>query len=369
MNDERKIYLLEVRSITMAEFGTLNLEEMVGEEARLNNEGGSNGGGGFLDQFVPMPEVKPGQTGSVSVRILPPVKGGKLFQYNRTHKINGRSIHCPRPLVNGKWERNVPCPICEYYSSLWKQIEKIEKQHGKDCPESEPFKEEARELKPVERYYYNAVVRSMVVDGKELKNVGPRILSVGKILHTMIIRAIVGNEGDPDSKLGNIADLKNGYDFIIRKTVTLGSEGFPKYDSSGFARNPSPAGSPEEVSNWADILHDLTKLRNPRDISYLEKELAIHRGLIPDETESFDTESFDAKWGKKASEEVQELNEQATARTSTKVQVSVPAGVPSGNTAVKSKKSESVSTKSAPPSEDLSIEDEEFLKELEGMEG
>jgi|694.fasta_scaffold08002_9 hypothetical protein len=345
----------------MAEFGTLNLEEMAGEDARLANEGGA-GAGGFLDQFVPMPEVKPGQTGSVAVRILPPIKGGKLFQYNRTHKINNRSVHCPRPLVNGKWERNVPCPICDYYSSLWKQIEKIEKQFGKDCPQAEALKAEARELKPVERYYYNAVVRTMVVDNKEIKNVGPRILSVGKILHSMIIKAIVGNEGDPDSKLGNIADLKNGYDFIIRKAVTLGQDGFPKYDSSGFARNPSPAGTPEEVAKWAASLHDLTKLRNPKDVDYLEKELAIHRGLIADETESMDIETFDAKWGKKASDEVQEMAEQASNRT----QVSVPEGVPSSKPVVT--KTESLKV-SAPPSEDLSIEDEDFLKELEGMEG
>lgn len=345
----------------MAEFGTLNLEEMAGEDARLNNEGGA--GGGFLDQFVPMPEVKPGQTGSVAVRILPPAKGGKLFQYNRTHKINNRSVHCPRPLINGKWERNVSCPICDYYSSLWKQIEKFEKQFGKDCPQAEALKAEARDLKPVERYYYNAIVRSMVVDGKELKNVGPRILSVGKILHTMIIHAIVGTQGDPDSKLGNIADLKTGYDFIIRKTVTLGSEGFPKYDSSGFARNSSPAGSPEEVAIWAENLHDLTKLRNPRDVEYLEKELAIHRGLIKDEVESMDIDSFDAKWGKKANDEVQHLTEKA----SSKAQVNVPVDVASSKPA--SKVEEAVAKTSAPPSEDLSVEDEDFLKELEDMEG
>jgi hypothetical protein len=331
----------------MTEFGSLNLEDISSEDARLNNEG--NAGGGFLDQFVPMPEVKPGQTGSVAVRILPPAKGAKLFQYNRTHKINGRSIHCPRPLVNGKWERNVPCPICDYYNSLWKTIDKIEKQHGKDCPEAEPYKEEARDLKPVERYYYNAIVRSMTVDGKEMKNVGPRILSVGKILHTMIIRAMVGNPGDPDSKLGNIADLKNGWDFIIRKSVTLGSEAFPKYDSSSFARNPSPAGAPEEISVWAANLQDLSKLRNPREVELLEKELAIHRGLIPDETETFDTTSFDAKWGKKASDEVSSVVEKSK---STKTQVSVAADVVS---------------EPELPTEDLAIEDDSFLKELEEM--
>ena len=354
---------LEITEKNMSNFGTLNLEEMVSEDSRLNNEGGPSGGN-YLEQYVPMPEVKPGQTGSVSIRILPPVSGGKLFQYNRTHKINNRSIHCPRPLINGgKWDSSVNCPICEYYSSLWRQIDKIEKQHGKECPEAQPLKEEARNLKPIERFYYNAVVRSMVVDGKELKNAGPRILSVGKILHAMIIRAIVGNQGDPDSKLGNIADLKSGYDFIIRKTVTLGSEGFPKYDSSGFARNPSPAGTPEEIGRWAETLHDLTKLRNPRDIDYLEKELAIHRGLVQDETESFDADSFDAKWKGKNSDEVQEVAKKST----TKVTVTVPEGVPSS----KNKKvSEDVVEKATETkTEDMAIEDEEFLKELESMEG
>ncbi len=336
----------------MSEFGTLNLEDMQGEDARLNNEGGQ---ANFLDQFVPMPDVKPGQTGSVAVRILPPTKGGKLFQYNRTHKMNNRSIHCPRPLVNGKWERNVPCPICDYYSSLWKQIEKIEREFGKDCPQANDLKQEARDMKPVERYYYNAIVRSMTVDGKEIKNAGPRILSVGKILHTMIIRAIVGSEGDPDSKLGNIADLKTGWDFIIRKTVTLGQDGFPKYDSSSFARSQSPAGEPEEIKKWAENLHDLTKLRNPRGLELLEKELAIHRGLIPDENEGMDLQSFDEKWGGKQATEVTTLVEQATGKTQV---ATAPAATASAQVAT-----------STPPSEDLAIEDEDFLKELEGMEG
>ena len=44
----------------MSEFGALNLEEMTGENNRLAEQGGAVG---FLDQFVPMPEVKPGQTG------------------------------------------------------------------------------------------------------------------------------------------------------------------------------------------------------------------------------------------------------------------------------------------------------------------
>lgn len=221
------------------EFGTLNLDDVASENSRLN-EGGQNN---FLDQFVMMPDVKSGQTGSVTVRILPPMKGGKLFQYNRVHSINGRKSHCPRPLSNSKWDKNVPCPVCDYYGDLWKKVDLANKQGRVE--EADRLKEEARSLKPIERYYYNAIVRSVTVDGDTKKNVGPKILSIGKILHTMIVRAIMGDADDPDSKLGNITDVKNGYDFIIRKEVTPG-EGFPKYERTSFARNSSPLGTPEE---------------------------------------------------------------------------------------------------------------------------
>ena len=328
-----------------AEFGSLNIEDMQGEDNRLNSDGQNN----FLDQFIPMPEVKPGQTGTLSIRVLPPVKGGKLFQYNRVHSINDRKVHCPRPLINGKWDRNVPCPICDYYSSLWKQADKAEK--SGDVAGAEQLKDEARQIKPVERYYYNAVGRNLTVDGVVVKNLGPRILSVGKILHKLVIRAIVGDEADPDSKLGNITDLKAGYDFIIRKEVTQG-DGWPKYDRSSFARSPSPAGEPGEVKEWAAGLKDLTKLRAPKELEVLEKELAIHRGLIPDEAETFNASKFDAKWGKQAEDDVDAVVASTTATT----------------TEVPAETSDPVTTEAAAPVEDAPIEDEDFLKELENME-
>ena len=336
----------------MSGFGSFNLEDMQGEDVRLNNEGANS----FLDQFIPMPEVKPGQTGTLAIRVLPPVKGGRLFQYNRVHSVNGRKVHCPRPLINGKWDRNVPCPICDYYNSLWKQADKLEKS-GRG-QEAEACKDEARSIKPVERYYYNAIGRNITVDGAVVKNLGPRILSVGKILHKQIIRAIVGDEGDPDSKLGNITDLKTGYDFIIRKEVTPG-DGWPKYDRSSFARNPTPAGDPEEVKAWAEGLKDLTKLRSPKEIDVLEKELAIHRGLIPDESEAFDTNAFDAKWGKKT-EAVLDAVASMPEATITDVPADVPADIPADAP---------VAAASTPAVEDAPIEDEDFLKELENMEG
>lgn len=348
----------------MSEFGSLNIEEMQGEDNRLNEAGGANN---FLDQFVPMPEVKPGQTGTVAIRILPPTKSGKIFQFNRVHTLNNRKIHCPRNLSNGKWDRNTPCPICDYYSSLWAQVDKLEKAgHGS---QAETLKDEARSLKPVERYYYNAIVRTLVdSDGKTLNNVGPRILSVGKILHKMIIRAIVGDENDPDSKLGNITDLKNGYDFIIRKEVTAGQDNFPKYDRSGFARQTSPAGEPTEIEKWATNLHDLTKLRNPKELESLEKELAIHRGLIADDVEAFSTDDFDAKWKSKAQDEVSEYMEHTPGG------VRVTENVVSSTPAVKATVAENSATPSTPVVENqvaeaFPEEDEDFLKTLEEMEG
>lgn len=334
----------------MSDFGSLNLEDMAGEENRLNSDGPQNN---FLDQFIPMPQVKPGQTGTIGVRILPPVKGAKLFQYNRVHSINGRKVHCPRPLVNNKWDRNVACPICDYYSSLWRRADKLEKEGN--VPEAEACKDEARSIKPVERYYYNAIARSITVDGETKKNVGPRIFSVGKILHKMVIRAIVGEEGDPDSKLGNITDLKNGYDFIIKKEVT-GGEGFPKYDRSTFARNPSPAGEPEEVAAWGESLHDLTTLRNPKDTEVIEKELAIHRGLIQDETEGFNTDDFDAKWGSNSTDEV----------ITTVTDIDAAPADPQTAEAITTATS-TVEADAPAPVEDAPIEDADFLAELESM--
>lgn len=332
----------------MSEFGTLNLDEMQTEFTRLTKGGGQVN---FLDQFVPMPTVKPGQVGVVVVRILPNKVGEKLFQYNRTHKLNGRSIHCPRPLEGKTFSKKVPCPICDYIASLWSQADRLKKSGSTD--QAQKLIDEAREIKPVERYYYNAIVRSLVDStGATLTNVGPRILSVGVGLHEFFMRSIFGDENDPEAKIGNFTDISNGYDLIIRKELTAG-DGYPKYERSSFKKESSPAGTPEEIRTWVQNMHDLTKLRNPKDKDYLEKELAIHRGLIPDDTtEKFDTKSFDAKWTKNKTEEINEIMAHKSGG------VVVPENVASEVAAAAS---------SSVVSEDIPIEDEDFLSTLENM--
>ena len=325
----------------MTGFGELNLEDMAGEDARLESAGNQQG---FLDQFVPMPDVRPGQVGSVTVRLLPPAKGDKLFQYTRIHTIKGRKLHCPRPLVGKAYDRTVYCPICEYYGALWKNADKLEQAGATE--EADKLKNEARSIKPVERYYYNAIVRKMLdSEGNMLENQGPRILSVGKILHQRIIRAFVGDASEP--ALGDVTHVKHGYDFIIRKEVTAGKDQFPNYNRSAFARDQSILGSPEEVEIWQGALHDLKKLRAIKDADVLEKQLAIHRGLIADDEEGFNVDAFDAKFNKSKDGEVEEIMH-STAKMGSSV--SVPANVPTAKTK---------------PVEDIEIDDDKFFSSLE----
>jgi len=343
----------------MNEFSTLNLEEMQAEDTRLSNTGGE---GNFLDQFVPMPQVTPGQTGSVVVRILPPVKGGKLYQYNRIHSVNGRKLHCPRPLVNGKWDRNVPCPLCDYYNALWRQADKLDDQGHRD--EADKCKTEARSIKPIERYYYNAVVRKLVLDGVEKNNVGPRIFSIGKTLHKMIIRAIVGD--DNEEALGDITNIKTGYDFVIKKELRgTGGNSYPNYDRSTFSRDPSPLGDKETIENVVGNMHDLTKFRNIKPYEEMEKELAIHRGLIADDSESFNINSFDSKFGSSEPSTSVSVSMTESAADSSQETDSTKDDMPPFDVTSDDAASDSTSD----VSEDVSIDDDEFLKELQDMEG
>ena len=327
----------------MSGFGAINLEDLQGEDQRLNAEPTE----GFLDNFVPMPDVKPGQTGVVAVRILPPIAGGRLFQSTRLHLVNGRKCHCPKELRDGKYDKHTPCAICDYYNALWRNADKAE-EAGR-IEEAERYKEEARKLKPIERYYYNAIVRKLVDEKGEHHNVGPRILSVGKVLHKMIVRAIIGDETEPP--LGDITHPKTGYDFLIKKELRgTGGDAWPNYDRSCFARDPSVLGTAEDIQKWVDNLHNLKELRILRSNDELEKEIAIHRELIPDEktSQGMDIDKFDAKYRKP--------------------QVSV--GV---NLSQEDAISNAVGTASVTPTaevhkdEDVNIDMDEFTKELEGI--
>jgi hypothetical protein len=253
---------------------SLDLNELRQEQTRLESQGNNN----FLDNFVRMPEGE----GIITVRILPPRKGQKLFCVTRTHKLGNKNLHCPQTLVSGKWQGF--CPVCNYYRSLWKEID------HKSGHEAEQLMAEARGIKPLERYYYNVIVRSQVntTTGEMEKDVGPKILSIGKQLHARIIRAILGDPVLDEPELGDVTDRESGRDLkIIKRIRKSGADSFPNYDESKFM-GVSAAGTEKQVEHWLEHLHDLQALRQLKTTEELMKELRIHRGLEQDPSTQFD---------------------------------------------------------------------------------
>lgn len=282
------------------EFGKLDLEEIRSENARLHQVRENP-----LDNYIPMPQGR----GEIIVRLLPPRKGKRPFVYTRLHHMRppgsndnrGRRVHCPQTLTpDGKWDRSVPCPICEFRNWLFNQGRKVmNPQLQWDDPnqpeEYKRFSSQAQAIRPVERYYYNAIIRSLVTKDGTLTNVGPRILSCGKQLHQIIMEVM---EPDKRTSISDVTDLVNGYDLIIKNTPkgNPGGRMYPDYGRSEFDRERSPAGTPDEIKRWASGLKDLEALRDVKDLAFIRKELARYRGIIPDEEEGFDPDKFDEEY-------------------------------------------------------------------------
>jgi hypothetical protein len=248
-------------------------------------------GGSFYENFVKMPEGK----GSVVMRLLPPAPAGMFgrdknpfYLVTALHRVNGKSLHDIREYVGGKWVGKNP--ICEYMRSLWKESEQA-------APaEAEQKRSLYRQIKPVERYYYNVIVREeRAEDGTIKKNVGPKILSVGKTVHEIILRGILGDKEMNQPELGDVTDFKNGYDFKLIKTIRKsGDQSFPNYEGSHFLEQ-SPSGDPDECKRWMESLHDLNALRILKTYEELEHELLVHLGLKQDVAGGFDVSKYAGK--------------------------------------------------------------------------
>lgn len=239
--------------------------------------------GSFLENFVRMPEGK----GSVVMRLLPPKEGKPFYLITALHRVNGKSIHDIREYNKdtGKWVGHNP--IVDYMRHIWKQSEQ-------SAPaERDRLQALYRQIKPVERYYYNVIVREeRAEDGTVKKNVGPKILSVGKMVHEIILRGILGDKEMNQPRLGDVTDQKSGYDFKLVKTIRKsGDQQFPNYEGSHFLEQ-SPAGTPDEWKSWMDNLHDLESLRILKTAEELEHELQVHLGLKQESSSNFDPSKF-----------------------------------------------------------------------------
>lgn len=265
---------------------SLDIGALNAEYKETKSEG--TGSGNFLENFVKMPEGK----GSVVLRILPPAPDGMFgnkknpfFQATRIHKVNGKSLHDPREKVNGKWVGENP--IGDYLKWLWKESE----QAAPD--EQKRMQTLYRELKPIERYYYNVIVRAETDEsGNVLKDVGPKILSVGKTVHEAILRGICGDKEMNQPALGDVTDFKAGRDFKLVKTIRKsGDMTYPNYESSHFL-DESPAGEPDDCKKWMENLHDLSSLRVLKSSEELEHELMVHLGLKQESSSNFDPSKY-----------------------------------------------------------------------------
>jgi hypothetical protein len=311
---------------------SLDLSSLKKEASRLTE------GAGFGKNFVKMPQGK----GVLVVRFLS-VPEQPFFMRTRTHSVNGRSLHCPRELQDDGFWRG-PCPICEYYSLLWKNSK------SKSPEEAKKMQEQARAIRPVERYYYNVIVRKEVDSetGETRENVGPLILSVGKTLHEMIITEITGDEATETEGLGDVTDIVNGRDYKIVKGIKKSPDGeFPEYPKSKFME-PSPLGTPEQIEEWHKNVHNLSDLRKLLNYDELLKQMRIHFGLEKDESVGFDPTEF----------------QKGSATTTQGVDVSSDADEDEDEAPTKeSKETADVNSLDV----DESLVDDDFIKDLEGI--
>ena len=256
------------------EFQDINMSEISQEASAINKD--SN----VMDMFVKMPE----KDGFVLLRFLPPMKEKPLFSVTRIHRLGNRSFHCARTrkhFPNGIYWVNASnnpaddCPICQEYSRLWKVS------NNQSGEQQSRTQSQAREIKPIERYYWNVIVRQQVntKTGQIEKNVGPKILSCGKTLQSIVLESINGSELTGRPKLGNITHPVTGRDFRIIKKIVKGSGGqeYPKYDQSRF-EDPSNLGEDDQIKAWLDAMHDLEALKQYRPRLELIEALREHFG-------------------------------------------------------------------------------------------
>src|SRR5690606_22645348 len=122
------------------------------------------------DFFVP-------KDGKNVIRLLPPLNGP--FHVSRRQHYGqiggGDTVQCSKRENQKKWVGE--CPICDYYNRLWNDSSES-RQRG-DLSTEQQLINKARQLKPVERHYYNVLVNGEV-----------KLFSAGKTIHDQFVRFI-----------------------------------------------------------------------------------------------------------------------------------------------------------------------------------
>lgn len=272
------------------DYEPLDLNELQSEyEGMSSQKGGTQED--FYEKFVRLPSGE----GFVNMRFMPRKKDGSLYVLTRLHTLNDptqkdaygkmkkRSYHCPKEPYfverNGKKERRWQgdCIICKYYNDLWQKSNS-----ETDEKTQENLRNQARAIRPVDRYYFNVIVRAEKdKDGTLQKNVGPKVYSCGKTVYqNKIMRAMTGDALAGKKALGDITHPVSGRDFRLVKKIVKGASGeYPNYDDSEF-EDSSPVGTPDEFKKWMEGLIDLNSLRVVKSDEELRHALKVHLGMV-----------------------------------------------------------------------------------------
>ena len=205
------------------------------------------------------------EKGEIIVRILPAAPSGMFerqinpaYTTHRLHYIKqGEAIPCNKVLQkDGTFKGS--CSICDEYSNLWRRAEATKCLQGK-----EKLKTAARNLKPIQRYYFNV----MEWDVKSQSYGKPKVLSVSPLLFNIIQKA--REEAKKESWRSGDRDLLSsrnlGMDLHI-KMVRL-DRGFIDYSRStcvGPSFDLTKKFTDQQLREKFACMYDLCRLHNFR---------------------------------------------------------------------------------------------------------
>jgi len=184
------------------------------------------------DFFIP-------QDGKNVIRLLPPLNGPfhvSRRQHYCSPQSGGHTIQCTKRRDGKNWVGE--CPICEYYNKLWN--DSSESRSRGDLGTEQQLIQKARQLKPVERHYYNVLVNGEV-----------KMFSAGKAVHDQFVTLICGD--DQTEAFGDISNPATGRNVTLIKEM---KGPFPDYKIIPH-RDPTPMGTEPEVKSIMEKTYNL----------------------------------------------------------------------------------------------------------------
>lgn len=219
----------------------------------------------------------PDKATTYKIRLLPIVT--KKVYPEPEVQFNYHQFQSP---ISGKWVTEQcpstikqPCPICDYAWKMFNSGEQIDK-------------DAARPFLPKQRWVTNILIVKEPNEARKENEGKVFMYKYGKKLHDKFQEAIYP---DPDSGKESILFYapEDGYDFLL---VAKKVSDFPNYDSSEFARTPTPIAKSEEgMDSILKSVYDLqTEFLSPSCFkSPTELKEVLEKLIVGSSTGSFET--------------------------------------------------------------------------------